>query len=47
MLHPNTTSPLLNDTAPEFSLRDTEGELVSLHDLRGTKIALVFLRHFA
>jgi peroxiredoxin len=47
MLHPNATSQLLNQAAPEFSLPDTEGELVSLYDLRGTKVVLVFLRHFA
>ena len=47
MLHSNATSPLLNRTSPEFSLPDTEGDLVSLDDLRGTKVVLVFLRHFA
>jgi peroxiredoxin len=47
MLHSNSPASLLNRTAPEFSLPDTEGELVSLHDLRGSKVVLVFLRHFA
>ena len=44
---PQSPSILLNQTAPEFSLPDTEGDLVSLQDLRGNKVVLVFLRHFA
>ena len=45
MLH--SSSSLLDHTAPEFSLPDTEGALVSLLELRGNKVVLVFLRHFA
>ena len=44
---PHSPSPLLGRTAPEFSLPDTEGDLVSLQELRGNKVVLVFLRHFA
>ena len=44
-LHSN--SSLLDHPAPEFSLPDIEGDLVSLYDLRGTKVIVVFLRHFA
>ena len=47
MLHPNSSSSLLAQAAPEFSLPDTEGALVSLQDLKGQKVVLVFLRHFA
>lgn len=45
MLH--SSSSLLDHAAPEFSLPDTEGDLVSLQELRGDKVVLVFLRHFA
>ena len=44
---PQSPSTLLNQTAPEFSLPDTEGDLVSLQNLRANKVVLVFLRHFA
>ena len=47
MLNPSSLSSLLDQAAPEFSLPDTEGDLISLRDLRGTPVVLVFLRHFA
>jgi len=33
--------------APDFTLPMPEGEFLSLQELRGRKILLVFLRHFA
>lgn len=33
----------IGDTAPDFSLTDTEGGTVSLADLRGTPVSLVFI----
>ncbi len=33
--------------APDFTLPKPEGEYLSLQELRGKKILLVFLRHFA
>ena len=38
---------LLGRPAPDFTLPDPEGEFISLGDLRGRKVTLVFLRHFA
>ncbi len=37
----------LGQPAPDFTLPDPEGEFISLGDLRGRKVILVFLRHFA
>ncbi|NQW22920.1 MAG: redoxin domain-containing protein [SAR202 cluster bacterium] len=34
-------------TAPDFTLPKPEGEFLSLQELRGRKVLLVFLRHFA
>lgn len=40
---PAINSPLLDGTrAPEFSLKDADGKLVSLSDFRGTPVLLVF-----
>ncbi|MBC8279705.1 MAG: hypothetical protein H8E48_02860 [Chloroflexi bacterium] len=33
--------------APDFTLPMPEGEFLSLQELRGRKVLLVFLRHFA
>jgi len=33
--------------APDFTLPLPEGEFLSLQELRGRKVLLVFLRHFA
>ncbi len=33
--------------APDFTLPMPEGEFLSLQELRGQKVLLVFLRHFA
>lgn len=38
---------LLGRAAPDFTLPMPEGEYLSLQELRGRKILLVFLRHFA
>ena len=38
---------LLGRPAPDFTLATPEGEFLSLQELRGRKILLVFLRHFA
>ena len=39
------TSPKLGDTAPEFSLPDVSGRVVSLRDYKGKKnVVLVFYR---
>jgi len=38
---------LLGRAAPDFTLPMPEGEYLSLQELRGQKILLVFLRHFA
>ncbi|MCH7736568.1 MAG: hypothetical protein IH872_04110 [Chloroflexi bacterium] len=38
---------LVGVAAPDFTLPMPEGEFLSLQELRGRKILLVFLRHFA
>ena len=38
---------LTGQSAPDFTLPTPEGEFLSLHELRGRKLLLVFLRHFA
>ena len=38
---------LVGHAAPDFTLPKPEGEFLSLQELRGRKILLVFLRHFA
>ena len=38
---------LVGRAAPDFTLPMPEGEFLSLQELRGRKILLVFLRHFA
>lgn len=38
---------LLHQTAPEFTLADSDGRFHSLSDFRGRAVLLVFLRHFA
>jgi len=38
---------LLGRAAPDFTLPMPEGEYLSLQELRGRKVLLVFLRHFA
>ena len=38
---------LIGQAAPDFTLAIPEGEFLSLQELRGQKILLVFLRHFA
>ena len=38
---------LVGRAAPDFTLPMPEGEFLSLQGLRGRKILLVFLRHFA
>ena len=40
-------SVLVGRSAPDFTLPMPEGEFLSLQELRGRKILLVFLRHFA
>ncbi len=41
-------APILKGrAAPDFILAKPEGEFVSLQELRGKKILLIFLRHFA
>ncbi|MCH8107072.1 MAG: redoxin domain-containing protein [Chloroflexi bacterium] len=38
---------LLHQTAPDFTLADSDGQFLSLSDFRGRTVLLVFLRHFA
>ncbi len=38
---------LLDREAPDFTLLSPDGDYYSLSDFRGTKVLLVFLRHFA
>jgi peroxiredoxin len=38
---------LVGRAAPDFTLPMPEGEFLSIQELRGRKIILVFLRHFA
>ena len=46
--NPAGGAPVLKGrAAPGFTLPKPEGEYLSLQDLRGKKILLVFLRHFA
>lgn len=40
-------SLLKGHPAPDFTLPMPEGEFLSLQELRGRKVLLVFLRHFA
>ena len=45
--NPAGGAPVLKGrAAPGFTLPKPEGEYLSLQDLRGKKILLVFLRHF-
>ena len=45
---PKGVGPVLVGRAvPDFTLPMPEGEFLSLQELRGRKILLVFLRHFA
>ncbi|MCH8988953.1 MAG: hypothetical protein IIA92_09115 [Chloroflexi bacterium] len=45
---PAGVEPILKGrAAPDFTLPRPEGEFLSLQELRGRKILLVFLRHFA
>ncbi|MCH8800095.1 MAG: redoxin domain-containing protein [Chloroflexi bacterium] len=45
---PAGVGPVLKGrAAPDFTLPMPEGEYLSLQELRGKKILLVFLRHFA
>ena len=38
---------LLHQTAPDFTLADSDGQYMSLSDFRGRTVLLAFLRHFA
>ena len=44
---PGFDSLLKGRPAPDFTLAMPEGEYLSLQELRGRKVLLVFLRHFA
>ncbi len=45
---PTSDRPILKGhAAPDFTLATPEGEFLSLQELRGRKILLIFLRHFA
>jgi len=47
-IYPKGVGPVLvGRAAPDFTLPMPEGEFLSLQELRGRKILLVFLRHFA
>jgi len=43
----DSESLLKSRPAPDFTLPMPEGDFLSLQELRGQKVLLVFLRHFA